>query len=344
MRNVNNNRADEVRGTIRTNAAFGAAYVVMNVLAAVIASHGLLLNSTAVVIGAMIIALLLGPIVGIALALVDADIRLLRQALMAEVGGIAIVFGVSFLIGRLYPDVPIRGAILSRTAPNIMDLVIALAGGAAGAYASISPRVSVSVVGVAIATALVPPLCVCGITLARGETALAGGSFILFLTNLVAIQLASSAVLALAGYHGITRLIGCDRRVLIWFHGPSAVLLIGLAILLGINFNRSLAESRLEKSVRQTLADGIKERPGSYLTDLRIEQNDDMTIVVAVVRTPFSIEPKQIAAIQAELSAVRPPVELHIRSVLTKEATARGWLHQDTVAPSRSEIGADGGD
>lgn len=342
MTTTANGQPNGVRQGIEENAAFSRAYVTMNALSAVIASYGLLSDSSAVVIGAMIVALLLGPLMGIALALVDANNSLLRKALLAELGGAAIVFAISLIIGKIHQDIPMGRAIISRTAPNIMDLVIALAGGAAGAYATISPRVSASLVGVAIATALVPPLCACGITLARGETQLAFGGFLLFFANLVAIQFASSVVFALHGYHDITRAMATSRRVLL-FHGPSMLLLIALTVVLGVSFEQSLAARRFEIKVRSVLDRQLQSHPGSYLADLRIEEDNDKTAITAAVRTPFSIGPERVAAMQARIPAHRPPVELHIRSILTKEATEKGWLHESSDVPSQMELGPPNG-
>ncbi len=122
-------RKKAIRQSIRENAAFTVPYVTMNALATVVACYGLLQNSTAVVIGAMIIAMLLGPISGIALALVSGDNALLVKALLAEVGGVLVVLGVAFCIGKIHQDLPLTAEILSRTSPNILDLMIALADG-----------------------------------------------------------------------------------------------------------------------------------------------------------------------------------------------------------------------
>lgn len=89
--------------------------------------------------------------------------------MLAEFVGVAVVMPIAYCIGKLNQDLPLTSEILSRTDPGIFDLIIALAGGAAGAYAAVSPRLSTGVVGVAISTALVPPLAACGICLARNE-------------------------------------------------------------------------------------------------------------------------------------------------------------------------------
>lgn len=150
-------KRESVRRSIEIGAKLSQPYLVMNALATAVASYGLLADSTAVVIGAMIIAMLLGPIMGIALAMVDGDIRLLRESLIAETAGALLVIFIGWLIGSVHSDIAVAGEILSRTKPNLLDLAVAVFGGAAGAYATASPRVSVGLVGVAISTALVPP-------------------------------------------------------------------------------------------------------------------------------------------------------------------------------------------
>jgi uncharacterized hydrophobic protein (TIGR00271 family) len=322
-----NGQNGDIRLSIENNASFNMAYIVMNALSAVIASYGLLADSSAVVIGAMIVAMLLGPLMGIALALVDGNNRLLEKALLAELGGAIIVFIISVIIGYIHQDIPLGRTILSRTAPNIIDLIIALAGGAAGAYATVSPRISASLVGVAISTALVPPLCTCGILLVRGDMHLAMGGFLLFFTNLVAIQFACSVVFALNGYHNITKLMEHSPKRLLLLHGPSLVLLIALTVYLGFNFSKTLAERRFEIDVKKVLEQQLQTKPGSFLAELRIEKEDDKTSVIAVVRTPYSIGPEQVSLIQSYIPAYKPPVELHIRSIITKEASKKGWLH-----------------
>lgn len=139
-----------VRVEIEEASSFDRPFVVTNVLAAVVACYGLLVDSAAVVIGATILAMLLGPISGIALALVDGDARLLGRASLAVAGRVSVVLITAAIIGFVHKDVPVTHQILERTSPNFFELMIALAGGAAGAYASISPRLSIAFVGVAL--------------------------------------------------------------------------------------------------------------------------------------------------------------------------------------------------
>ncbi|HZO87382.1 MAG TPA: TIGR00341 family protein [Chthonomonadaceae bacterium] len=323
--------------SIRQNSAFTVSSVTMNTLATVVACYGLLQNSTAVVIGAMIIAMLLGPISGIALALVCGDNALLRKGLLAEVGGVLTVLCVAYVIGKIHQDMPLTDQILSRAAPNILDLMIALAGGAAGAYATVSPRLSVGLVGVAIATALVPPLSTCSICLARGETRLAFGGFLLFFANFIAIQFASSVVMFLHGYHRMGK-HAVGRRLLARRNAISFGLLIGLASVLSYDFSQSIAKQQFQAHLRARLEQELRAFPGVHLADLRFQLDTNTEIVIAVVRTPFSFSPERVAALEKKLPAPKGlSLELHIRSVITKETTRNGYLHELPQQPNTED-------
>ena len=321
-----------VREAIHKNAAFTPQFVLMNALATIVACYGLLADSTAVVIGAMIIAVLLGPISGIALALVDGDGKLLKKAMGAEIGGALVVLLVAFIIGSLHHDVPITHELLARTRPNVLDLMIALAGGAAGAYATVSPRLSVGLVGVAISTALVPPLATCGMCLARHENNLAWGGFLLFFTNLVAIQFASSVVMWLSGFHAVTDTaadVQKTRMRLLATNGVSVASLTFLTVIMGSNFVRSLQQQRFENDVRDRLEAGLRPYPGVHLADVKFRHGNDSESVIAVVRTPFSFSPERVAKLEDTLPHPRgKQLELELMSVLVKETTRKGYLHE----------------
>ena len=274
-----------VRSSVAENSVFDRAYAVMNILATIVASYGLLADSAAVVIGAMVIAMLLGPISGVALALVDGDNRLLREALTALIAGVLLVFVTAFLIGFFNKEIPASREMMDRTAPNLFDLMIALGGGAAGAYAVISPRLSVAFVGVAIATALVPPLSTCGMFLARGQFALSGGAFLLTLTNIVAIQFASSVVFYLNGFCHITKGKKQDRGVLVE-DLVSVVLLLVLGAVLTANFHALVSKEIYETAIRKALKSAVVQHPGAYLADVRFSRTDGSVIVQALVRGP----------------------------------------------------------
>ena len=142
------------------------------------------------------------PIMGVSAAIVNGWTRRVMTAFATVTGGVIVAIGVAWIISVWAPQlVPIASntQITSRTSPTLIDLMIAVAAGAAGAYATVDKRVSSSITGVAIAVALVPPLGVVGVTLHAGVWSDAWGAFLLFLTNLVSIILVASIVFFVTG-------------------------------------------------------------------------------------------------------------------------------------------------
>ncbi|MEW6554070.1 MAG: TIGR00341 family protein [Actinomycetota bacterium] len=180
-------------------------FFVLLLLSAVIATYGVVSDSVASVIGAMIVAPLMTPIMAVSLSIVSGDGHNIIRSLLIVVAGTAAVVGFAFLLaGVLSGSVQIEGnsQIAARVSPRLIDLIIALASGAAGAFATGREDVSDALPGVAIAVSLVPPLSVVGICLAAGAYGDALGAFILFITNFLAIVIAGLVVFAVMGYGG----------------------------------------------------------------------------------------------------------------------------------------------
>jgi uncharacterized hydrophobic protein (TIGR00271 family) len=177
-------------------------------LAAVIASAGVVSDSTATVIGAMIVAPLMTPILGIVLAVVLADGANLRRCVLLVVAGAAAVVAIGWLLGLFvpYPVVAATNSqVAARVIPRIVDLVAALATGAVGSVALARSDISDTLPGVAIAISLVPPLAVVGLTLESGAPRQSLGAFLLFVTNVAAILASGIVVMA---FHRVHRLFG----------------------------------------------------------------------------------------------------------------------------------------
>lgn len=178
-------------------------FFVLLLLATVIATFGVISDSTATVIGAMIVAPLMGPIMATAAAVVMGSGRRALNALALVVAGVASVIALSWLLTFVMPDVTIsfqsNAEITSRIQPGLLALLTALASGAAGAYIMAHEEIADSMGGVAIAISLVPPLCVVGISLNEGELGAAAGAFMLFSTNFLAILLAGGITFMLIG-------------------------------------------------------------------------------------------------------------------------------------------------
>ena len=315
----NNKKVDypEVRVRIEANALPSKMYFVMNILSAIIASYGLVTNSAAVVIGAMLVAMMLGPITGVALAIIDHRMPLLRKSLITVFLGISLVVLIGFIVGWLHKDQPLTAEILSRTQPTSMDLMIALAGGTAGAYAMVSPHLSVAVVGVAVATALVPPLAASGILFANGEIQMGLGALLLALTNIIAIQFTNALVLWLLGFR---RLVDDDYKssTYLTFLRRNAVTLLllgGLGAYLTINLQTNAKQQGFESSVKETINNYFSDK-GNVLTNTQFDKNDTDQVVRAVIRgetTPSSYDVRQIEAIISKDMAEHFPDYLPIR-------------------------------
>jgi len=179
-------------------------FITLIVLSTVIAALGLLANSAAVVIGAMLIAPLMTPILGIAVAIVLGDAHRLVVAIALVGTGIVLAIGAAYVVAALAPGTvtadELTSELLARTAPSLLDLGVAIAAGLAAGYVLVHPKAGSSLPGVAIAVALVPPLATVGISLELGAVDEARGAFLLFATNLLAIVLAAMFVALLSGF------------------------------------------------------------------------------------------------------------------------------------------------
>ncbi|MGB7126568.1 MAG: TIGR00341 family protein [Methylovirgula sp.] len=306
-------------------------YWLMNALATVIACYGLFTNSPAVVIGSMVVAMLLGPISGVALGLNNGNWPLLRTALFSLVGGIIWILAIATVVGLIHRDVPLTSQILSRTTPDLFELIIALASGAAGAVAVLSPRIGTAIVGVAVATALVPPLAAAGILLARADFALAGGALLLALTNVAAIQVAFSTIFWSGGYRKLTA-IG-DQGFLAYLRRDvlSLGLVCVLAVAFGIQLHNTIKTSLFESKVRAILRQYFSESSGFYLVDVRLASDAHAPVVRAVVRGPRPPSPEKVAEAQAALPRPRngTRLKLRVRFVDTVILTPQGPLPGD---------------
>jgi uncharacterized hydrophobic protein (TIGR00271 family) len=200
---------DEITGDLDLTAGDArskqSAFWTMLVLSAVIATAGVLADSTATVIGAMIIAPLSTPIMGVALGIVLRDSRLTRRAAGFVLLGALLVVLVGVLFALLVPssyDLLGNSQIAGRVSPGLFDLVAAVATGFAGAVGLARRDVAAVLPGVAIAISLVPPLAVVGVCAGQGSFALATGALVLFVSNFVALVLAGTLVYTAAGYAG----------------------------------------------------------------------------------------------------------------------------------------------
>ena len=286
---------------IRRAARPDVDYFVMIGLAAGIASLGLLLNSPAVIIGAMLVAPLMAAIVGLGMGMVMGDLRLLRLAAGATLRGMLLAVGVGVLAGWLALDASPTAEILSRTRPTLLDLGVALVSGAAGAYALCREDMSASLPGVAIAAALVPPLATVGIGLSNRDPAVAGGALLLFLTNLVAISAASAIVFLLFGFRPSAEVerINILRQGVI---GMAALLALVAVILGAITFNL-VDEVRFDREVRAAVITEAADLSHVEVVDVKITSDAQKVVHLEVtIRSPYSVSYEQTVMLQENIA------------------------------------------
>jgi uncharacterized hydrophobic protein (TIGR00271 family) len=304
----------EVYKQVRRSSRPDVDFFIMIGLSAIIAGYGLLQDSSAVIIGGMLVAPLFSPILAISMSIVMGDIRLLRLAIEAALKGIVLAVGVAIFITAISPLRSVGAEITARIAPNLFDLAVALASGAAGAYAISRKDVAAALPGVAIAAALVPPLCVVGIGIAAADMQIAGGGGFLFITNLVAIVLAGSVTLLLLGFRPAEpgeRAVRLRRGLVV-----SLILLVVIAVPLAVVFVQSVEESGLRFKINEVLLQRIDADPQLDLLDFDFEKIDgevDIQVRIYAQETPTS---SQVDAWRNQLSqTLGAPVQLNIMSI-----------------------------
>ena len=190
---------DEVNGRVLQSGSIGGGYLMMTAVSAAIAVLGLLLSSPAVVIGAMLLSPLMGPIILLGFSFWRVDWPSMRKALASLGAGFGLALAVSLALTVVSPLKEPTTEILARAHPNLFDLLVAAFSGIAGGYAVVRRR-NEAVIGVAIATALMPPLAVVGFGLGTQAWPIVGGALLLFFTNLLTIAIAAGLMAALHGF------------------------------------------------------------------------------------------------------------------------------------------------
>jgi len=297
-------------------------YFVLVLLSCMIATFGLLTDSAATIIGAMLVAPLMSPILGLGLASIRGDTLLLRNAAAALIRGAVMAVLLSTVLTWFNAKLPfislqeLPAEVISRTQPTPIDLGIALAGGLAAAFALAQPQLSAALPGVAIATALMPPLCTIGVGIALNDWGVAGGAFLLFITNAVTIAAASIFVFFALGFNpprkDNERFI--PRSLLI----SSALSLVLLAPL-GIQSYLFVKDATLRAHIDEVVKARLAEIPGAEaeLVFSDFDQPDKDTISLEItVRSIASLSYRDSVSLQEAIAAdLQKTVQLQINHI-----------------------------
>ena len=312
----------DVIDDVTPSASPGFDFFLLVVLSCSIATLGLITDSPAVIIGAMLVAPLMSPIIGIGLASMTGNATLLRNALSALLRGALVAVALATLVTLLNNQLPffsiqeLPKEVLARTRPTPIDLVIALAGGVAAAYALTQPNLSAALPGVAIATALMPPLCTVGIGIALGRWDVAGGATLLFITNTVTIAFASVLVFFLRGFSSDLRIKNHRvPRSLVLAALLTVLLLIPLSYF-SLKFFKEASENRLINAV---VAEEVSSLGGAELVELKVNRNGDSLDMLITIRTGSSLRYEQVVSLQkAIVEGIHQPVSLKVSQVIAE--------------------------
>ena len=299
---------EAVMGRIAEDSGWSPRYAFMTIMSAGIAVLGLLLSSPAVVIGAMLISPLMGPILGLGFSLALFDFKEARRSLIAlTTGSLAAVLFAALIVLASPLKAP-TAEILARTRPNLIDLLVALFAALAGTFAIIRGR-GETIVGVAIATALMPPLAVVGYGLATWNMPVLGGSFALFITNLMTIALAATVMARIYGFgHFLSSQQSWAQTIVL------LVVFVGMSIPLGFSLGHIASETVTAAQVRSFLSDRFGSQ--ARVTQLDIAFDRDPIVVRSVVIAPRSAAADTAALEKAQSARLGKPVKKQLGQVL----------------------------
>jgi uncharacterized hydrophobic protein (TIGR00271 family) len=326
-RPIDKERQGEVRVKLRESSHPGFDFFLLVILSCTIATMGLLTDSVAIIIGAMLVAPLMSPILGMGMASITGDGHLLRDSISGVIQGAIVAVVVSFLWTWLNRNLPfillqdVPGEVLARTNPTPIDLTVAVAGGIAAAYALAQPHLSAALPGVAIATALMPPLCTIGVGLALDRMDVAGGAGLLFVTNAVAIAFAATLVFFALGF-GPKPITVTNRlpRSLIFAAFLTITLLVPLTYI-SVNFARNASEaSRIEDVVQEEVVRVLN----SELVELSVNREGDVVSMNMTLRTARPLYYQDSIALQEAIAGrLQEPIELVLNSVIVSQLDPR---------------------
>jgi uncharacterized hydrophobic protein (TIGR00271 family) len=326
---VSPERARIVRQEIADGSEPGIRFYLMVVVSTMIAGFGLTMNSTAVIIGAMLVAPLMTPIFGMALALIRSDAHLFGRAARAEIAGVVVAILMGVVLGKVYPGLEPTPEMLARTQPQLFDLLVAVFSGFAGAYALVDEKLSPALPGVAIATAIVPPLANTGLCFAVGAYAGGVGSFLLFFSNFLSILLVASTVFWFFGMTG--RYHDLDRQVIMKRFGLPIVGFFLIALVLTHTLIQISKDHRIKNTIENVLIEELGELPSASFDKMIYEVGDDKIHVLAHANTATIISPTQVSQIKERLvGELKQATELTIQSKMAHNVAALDTLSQVT--------------
>jgi uncharacterized hydrophobic protein (TIGR00271 family) len=297
---VDEDRQKKVYNEIKESAQGDFDFFVLTIFSGsgIIITLGLVVDSSAVVIGVMLLAPLVWQILSLSLGIVKGRSKLIQDSSFTLLRSTLLIFVIAIIIGIISPEYALKGTeFLSRTSPTIFELFIALAAGFIGAFVIAYPKIGAAIAGVVVAAALVPPIAVMGVAIAHSNVSLAGGAFILYLSNLIAVTFSASVLFFIAKFKGPSSESGQERRKsnMRWTLLFLLVLMIPLFLITG----NTIKENKQQKIVREIVGATILE---AVVTDVSIEDKSEISVISITIQHSDSLTGGQISDLEDILS------------------------------------------
>ena len=287
---------ETLRWNARRQATTTIDYVTLLGVSAILATLGLVQDSVAVIIGAMLVAPLLGPLSAMSIGLVTARTSLLRRGAITLTIGTLAAMALSLGVGWLLPLTEPTPQMLLRSEPSLLDVGIAVASGLVGAFATARKDIPAALAGVAIAAALVPPLSTVGLGVAYDDAGLAGGALLLFLVNIASVVATGAVAFWWLGMRPVEQDHATRRQL------TSAVLGAGLLFVVVTATVGLLQAQRIERDTRLDVQSQLTIGEDLELVDVEVDPQGDRTVVTAVVRSERDLTNQELRAAEQELS------------------------------------------
>ena len=294
---------EELFKILRKNSEINSAYLTMMILSTLIATFGLYGDSSPVIIGAMILAPIIAPIVSFSMGMVRYDVPMLKKGFITITTGTLVSLAIAAGVTLIIPLQIITPEVEARLSPTLLDLGIAVASGIAAAYAHAKEGIAKSLAGVAIAVALVPPLAVAGIGVGWMNWEVFSGAILLYATNLAGIIMFAGLTFLLLGYAPFKR----AKMGLIY----TLIIVALVTIPLTLSFGRIMKEAQITKALEGTTIDEI------VLRDVKIRFGSPLVVSLKLVGNQ-TIKPEKVTAIKEKIEKkLEQPVVLEVVSAIT---------------------------
>lgn len=287
---------EKTKEKIKHNSKSNFNYVLLTVFSVLVIVFGMIIDSTAVVIGGMLIAPLFWPILAFAVGVVDGDVKMVTSSFLVLMKSLLIIIGISILIGVFAPRQVLEAAeFVSRTTPTVYDLLIGLLAGFLGAYIVAHPKMTSSFGGVVIAAALVPPIAVMGVALIKGDFDSFGGAFLLTIASLVSMTFTATLLFYIGRIQTRKRKTLLSAENIAWFVFALLIVLVPLVVL-----TQQIIRQQNHVRIVNTIAE--KTFPDASVVDSTLTERSGIANVHLVVHRADQISDDQIEAVASAIS------------------------------------------